>query len=284
MAEVDIFTFVIEWFTSAFNDFFNWYGSQLSHFPFSFVSYAIAMFLLGIFLQLLVDTFRFLRGIVNTLFFPMRVVHVWFHIREAKKITESKMNTENWREAHFIHPRVYVSMSIGNSDDFSRVGLGGSLTTKEAWKIASAPSKGTVFMLLVLTFLTPFLRSGFLGTLVHLYLFCGTALVLLPSSNDYHSVVHSVLINADVHPLYFLWSIAAFAIGFALSMSIDSSTVNAVITGMVLTVLYLFLLVTVVIFLDPRFNELNVISGDITGEIRSIERVVAENQQFFMTE
>jgi len=275
---------ILNLISAFFNDFFSWYGGQLLNFPFSFVSYIISLFFLGIFLQLIVDAFKFMRGIINVLFFPLRIIHVWFHIREAKKIAEKKEKTGEWRDAIFLTPRLYMSFAIGQSDDFSRIGIGGALTIREAWKIASAPSNGTLFMIAVLTFLTPFLRVGVIGLLIHLYLYCGTALVLLPSSADYHGIIHALLVHTEIHPFFYLWSVAVFSIGFAIAMSMLPDPLVAVAAGLIMALIYLFILITIIVFSDPKLDEMNVITGDIEGEMKNISRIAAEAQQFQIME
>lgn len=198
-------------------------------------------------------------------------------------MVEKRLHSENKLDSYLLRPRLYISLAISSQDDYSRIGLGGNMTVKEAWKIASAPTYGSLFMLVVLTFLTPFLRTGLLGMLIHLYLFAGTALVLVPSSSDYHAVVHAVIIQSNVHPFYYLWSTAVFATGFSVSMSVDFNALTSLITGVMLTLVYFFLLITVTVFLDPRFDQLNIIEDDFGRDMKTLEQQLNE-QQFFLME
>ncbi|MHA1168529.1 MAG: hypothetical protein ACTSRU_11950, partial [Candidatus Hodarchaeales archaeon] len=192
---VDYVSLIIEWMVIAASDFFEYYGLQLLSFPFSMASYAVMLVLFSAFIQFILDMFRFLRTIANTVFFPLRIVHVWFHVRAVNKIAEKRLESGEKNAVQF-KPRMYFKTAIGGADDFSSIGTSGNLTIKEAWMIASAPGAGSMMMIAILSFLTPFLRTGLIGMMVHLYLFAGTALVLAPSTSDYHAVVHALLLRS----------------------------------------------------------------------------------------
>ncbi|MHA1170027.1 MAG: hypothetical protein ACTSRU_19535, partial [Candidatus Hodarchaeales archaeon] len=135
---------------------------------------------------------------------------------------------------------------------------------------------GSMMMIAILSFLTPFLRTGLIGMIVHLYLFAGTALVLAPSTSDYHAVVHALLLRSKLNPLYFLWSIASFSVAFAVGLSATADVMIAVISGVTWSLVYLFILVTLVVFLQPEISQLNILD-DAGQRVADLERRMEEH-------
>ncbi|MFW9991193.1 MAG: hypothetical protein ACFFD4_03960 [Candidatus Odinarchaeota archaeon] len=267
----------IEWTVLVFSDLLSWYDDQLSGFPFSILSYAMMLVALNAFMEIVFNIFNFIRRIANIIFLPLRTIHVWFHVQAANKIAEKRLGEFGLYASTPIIPRGYFSTGILTTDDYSRINISGEMTVKEAWIIATAPSMGSLFMLAVLAFLTPFLRTGLIGLIIHLYLFVGSAVSLSPSSNDYSLVVHEVLIRSKISPVFFLWSIAAFAIGFSVGLSATYNPILAVIIAVITSAIYLFALVTVVVFMEPQFSRLNIIEDGTSRGVIELERQIEQD-------
>ncbi|MHA2296381.1 MAG: hypothetical protein ACXAEU_23690 [Candidatus Hodarchaeales archaeon] len=273
----DLITGFIDLLTIVISDILWWYNNQLALFPLSIISYALTLGLFAIFLNFVLDTFKFLRNIVNAIFLPLRIVHVWFHVLAANKIAENRLNDGDINVARALSPRAYFSTGVNITEDSSRIGIKADMTIREAWIIASAPGAGSLFMIGVLAFLTPFLRTGLLGLLIHLYLFAGTALVMTPSTSDYYAVVHTVLVRSKVSPLYFLWSVATFAINFSIGLSATYNPLLSFIFGITTSIVYLFSLITVIVFIEPEFGQLNIIDINSDRSIDELERQMEEH-------
>jgi hypothetical protein len=153
--------------------------------------------------------------------FPFRWIHVYLHIYAAKQvieeIEEKKERDEAEKTLDIGNLRASLISGLDIADEnpgllmaFNRVNY--------AKKVALAPNKFALIMLLGYFIVTPLafsegqIFSSDLGALVHLYLFLGIFGVLMPSTNDWYFIVHTLMINTQIRPIWIYHSVFVYLI------------------------------------------------------------------------
>ncbi|MFW9995639.1 MAG: hypothetical protein ACFFD4_26610 [Candidatus Odinarchaeota archaeon] len=206
------------------------YGEVLTNFPLNFLSYILSAILLALFMQVIFAIFPVLKTIADTIMFPFRMLHVWLHVQEARKIIMERQSTSD-SSGNPLKFLSYYSTGFGVKAEKSGIALSGICTPREASKIANAPLKGVLVLLLLLTLLTPFLRISFAGKLVHLYIFIGIATSSFPSASDYKFTYNMLLLNASINPKWTLLPVLAFSAGFIIAMVYYQNILFAILWG-----------------------------------------------------
>jgi hypothetical protein len=106
---------------------------------------------------------------------------------------------------------------------------------KEASKIANAPLKGTLVLLLMLTLLTPLLRVTFIGKLIHLYIYIGVVTTSFPSGSDYKYTYNMLLMNSRINFNWLLLPVGAFSSTFIVILALTENVIFAILWGVAAT-------------------------------------------------
>ncbi|MHA2296839.1 MAG: hypothetical protein ACXAEU_00140 [Candidatus Hodarchaeales archaeon] len=202
------------------------YSQMLEGFPFSIFSYIISAFLLSMVMQVVFLLLPPLRSVVEAIMFPFRILHVWLHIHTARNIIEKQPEEKN--SLKFIS---YFSTGFSIKTEKTSVALSGICSPREASSIANAPLKGALALLMLLTLLTPFLRTSFIGKLIHLYIFTGIATTSFPSTSDYKFTYNMLLLKSPLSLSWILLPAFGFVIGFITVISWTNNIVFAIIWG-----------------------------------------------------
>ncbi|MFX0063664.1 MAG: hypothetical protein ACFFC7_15950 [Candidatus Hermodarchaeota archaeon] len=183
--------------------------------------------------------------LVTAIFLPFRIIHVWLHLNAAKKLDLQTPDSEE----SLIITRFFTSI---NTDDRTSLGIKAPKNTQDAYRIATAPTKGAI-MLIVLSFLlSPILvMFGAIGLFIHLYILLGSLTTLSADIKDYLFVYQIVLFNADLSPRYLAWSIPLFAVAVLSTFLMVSDVIKSFLTGISIVILYLLLLLA----LATRFSK-----------------------------
>ncbi|MHA2295445.1 MAG: hypothetical protein ACXAEU_16650 [Candidatus Hodarchaeales archaeon] len=208
------------------------YGQVLAGFPFNFLSYILSAVFLALFIQAVFFIFPPIKTIVDTIMFPFRIIHVWLHVQEARKIIENRQSDGN--SLKFLS---YFSTGFSVKAEKSGIALSGICTARDASRIANAPLKGVSLILLVLIFLTPILRVSFVGKLIHMYIFIGITTSSFPSSSDYKFAYNMLLLNTSIPSSRTLLPLVGFSCGFIIAMIWTTNIVFAIIWGVAMVTL-----------------------------------------------
>jgi hypothetical protein len=171
---------------------------------------------------------------------------VWLHVHAAKEVIENneKAGKTGPNSLRFAS---YFSTGFNTKIEKSGIALTGICTPKEASKISNAPLKGALVILAFLTLLTPFLRTSFIGKLIHLYIFVGVVTTSFPSASDQKFTYNMILVNSPISPTWVLMSAAAFTATFIIVIAWTESILHAVVWGIAVTTVWTWVLLTTII-------------------------------------
>ena len=206
------------------------YGLMLEGFPLNVISYIISAILLALFMQAVFLMLPPLKSIVDSIMFPFRIIHVWLHVQEARKVIEEKRANGTYT-SNSLNFASYFATGLTMKEEKTGMALTGICTPREASRIASAPLKGALVLLIGLTLLTPFLRISFLGKLIHLYIFIGIATASFPSASDYKFTYNMILVNFSVSSPWILLPVAVFVASFIIVITFTGNIIFAIIWG-----------------------------------------------------
>ncbi len=220
-----------------------WYQNNIvagfTRFPYLLLS----MVFTYVFIQILFLLIPPLRKLMLILALPFRYMHVWLHVDAAKKVNKQKNGDNN--------KTVTISLWTQlKGKDCAQISLE-AYSTRAALKIASAPLKGAIALLLFIILSSPILaRLGLLGLLIHIYLIFSCFGVAWPSFSDYSFVYQGAMIHPDsFSPGYLLWIYFIFAISGYITLNRTGSAVSALMDGLIWSIIYLvgFLVLTKVL-------------------------------------
>ncbi|MFX1534542.1 MAG: hypothetical protein ACFFDI_10005 [Promethearchaeota archaeon] len=196
-------------------------------------------------LQALGFLFPGIGRLVTAIFLPFRIVHVWLHLDAAKKLDLQISDSEE----SLIITRFFTSI---NTDDHISLGIKAPKNTKDAYLIATAPTKGAIVLIVLSFLLSPILvMFGIIGLFIHLYILLGSLTTLSADIKDYFFAYQIALFNADLSPRYLAWSIPLFAAAVLSTFLIVSDVIKSLLAGISIVVLYLLLLLV----LASRFSK-----------------------------
>ncbi|MFW9997542.1 MAG: hypothetical protein ACFFD4_36210 [Candidatus Odinarchaeota archaeon] len=236
----DAFT---SWLNAGLYPFVDAYGHLLDGFPLNFFSYIFSALLLALFMQVLFSIFPPLKSLVDAIMFPFRIVHIWLHVQEARKIIK-KRQERDYNDDFSLAFTTLFTTGFGTKTEKPIIALSGTCTPREASRIANAPIKGVLAFLLLLTILTPVFRISFIGKTIHLYMFIGIATTSFPSASDYKYTYNMLLLNSQVSISWLLSLLAGFSVVFAIVIIGTSNLVFALIGGLASSSLCTWLLMT----------------------------------------
>ncbi|MFX0090462.1 MAG: hypothetical protein ACFFBD_01770, partial [Candidatus Hodarchaeota archaeon] len=79
--------------------------------------------------------FPLVRRLTAAVFLPFRVLHVWLHLQAAQQLDLQTPDPDD----HLVLNRFFSSVT---SDDRARLGIEAPKNTRDAYRIATAPTKG----------------------------------------------------------------------------------------------------------------------------------------------
>jgi hypothetical protein len=181
------------------------------------------------------------RSIVDTIMVPFRIIHIWLHIQAARDVI-AKRNLSGDKKNFSLSFISFFSTGFGTKSEQSAIALNGLCSPKEASRIANAPLKGTLVLLLMLTLLTPLLRTTFIGKLIHLYIFIGVVTTSFPSGSDYKYTYNMLLMNSQINFSWLLLPVGAFSSIFIVILALTENVIFAILWGVAATSLCTWLL------------------------------------------
>ncbi len=229
--------------TSILGESLEWYQRTVLEGFTRYPTLLLSMILTYVFIQFFCVIIPHLRHVLNTLALPFRYMHVWLHVDAAKKVDERNKKEQ----------AVNDMWAQWRGKDSSHISLQ-NYSTRDAWKIASAPLKGALALLLFIILSSPILaKMGLLGVLIHIYLIFSCFGVALPSLSDYSFLYHGTTVQpASFSPVYVLWVYFIFAISGYITLSRTGSPVSAIRDGILFSGLYLISLFLLARFITPK--------------------------------
>ncbi|MFW9991830.1 MAG: hypothetical protein ACFFD4_07200 [Candidatus Odinarchaeota archaeon] len=267
------------------------YSHMLEGFPLNFFSYVISAFMLGVVMQAIFMIIPPLKTAVDTIMFPFRLLHVWLHVQAARGVM-AKQQTGREQAGNSLHFISYFSTGFGTKTEKTGFALNGTCSPREASTIANAPLKGALALLMLLTLLTPFLRTSFLGKLIHLYIFIGIATASFPSGSDHKFTYNMILLNANLPSAWFLLPAAVFTAGFIIVIGWTGNIILALLTGLSTSTLGTWLLLMAVIWQSTKNKvesisppEMNSSSSEPAFQpVPGVDDVISESYSFYQIE
>lgn len=191
-------------------------------------------------LQVLGFLFPVVKRLVNTFFLPFRILHVWLHLDAAKKLDLQTVDSEE----SLVITRFFASV---NSNDRASLGIKAPKNTRDAYRIAIAPTKGAIILIAMSFLLSPLLLMfGVVGFFIHLYVLLGSLTTLWADAKDYLFVYQTAVLNADLSPRYLAWTVPVFAVSFIGTLIVSNDFLRAVISGVGVVMFYLLALLWLV--------------------------------------
>jgi hypothetical protein len=119
--------------------------------------------------------------------------------------------------------------------------------TRDALRIASAPLKGAIALLLFMFLSGPiFAGLGLIGVLIHIYLLFCCFGIAFPSLSDYSFLTKGKTAQpTQVSPGYLLWSYFVFSISGFITLKQTGSSVDAIMSGFLYTFIYIGILMLI---------------------------------------
>jgi len=210
---------LIDLIAIALTDFLHWYSTEAIQG--NFLEFFIKQFTYYILLQIVLYFIPFLKRVLVIFFLPFRWIHVYLHVYTAKEILKEIQDRKDQgiNDPLLDNGNLRASLISGVDVPDENPGLLMSFSRFEyAKRVAFAPNKLAFSMLLGYFLVTPLvladssLISSQIGALIHLYLFVGIFGVLMPSVNDWYFMVHALMINMQVRPIWFYNSILVYLI------------------------------------------------------------------------
>ncbi|MFX0092212.1 MAG: hypothetical protein ACFFBD_10660 [Candidatus Hodarchaeota archaeon] len=206
-------------------------------------------------LQVLGLLFPLVKRIMATIFLPFRLFHVWLHLQAAQKLELHTPEVDDY----LVINRFFTSIT---SDDRATLGIKAPKNTRDAYRIAIAPTKGAVILIALSFVLSPILLIfGPLGFFIHLYILFGSLTTLWADVKDYLFVYQVALLNADLSLRYLGWVVPVFGVSFMGTLIATYDVFRALLTGIGFLTFYLLGLLWVVSRIAMKEKE-HIISGD----------------------
>lgn len=189
--------------------------------------------LIYLILQVLGFLFPVVKRLTATVFLPFRLLHVWLHLEAAKKLGLQTSNSEET----LVISRFLTSVT---GEDRLSLGIKAPQNTKDAYRIATAPTKGAIILIVLSFVMSPvLLMFGLVGFVLHLYVLLGSLTTLWTDAKDYLFVYQTAFINADLSPRYIAWTVPIFFVSFLSTLVITADIFKALLSGISLTTFYL---------------------------------------------
>ncbi|MFX0113417.1 MAG: hypothetical protein ACFFB3_02605 [Candidatus Hodarchaeota archaeon] len=247
-----ISTILEELFGGFWDSYFDWYVQRIFEgaTPQNLSQLIVAVIIVYVILTLLSAIFPFIGRILNIIFIPFTIVHMWMHVRAMQDI-KTAQNTGQ-PGSHTGSAIMGSSLGIGIlRDEWSSVRLVTD-NVRTARKVAFAPTKIFIPLFLLILVSSPFLRLFLmdhrLSVLVHMYLLLG-CLRGLPNAEDQYFVYYSVMINSTFSPWYVIYLVPLFLLTTALQYAAGVGGVDALVMGVACTYIYFILF----LFLATRY-------------------------------
>ncbi|MFX0092596.1 MAG: hypothetical protein ACFFBD_12605 [Candidatus Hodarchaeota archaeon] len=200
-------------------------------------------------LQVLGLLFPMVNRLMAAAFLPFRLLHVWLHLRAAQKLD---LLTPDSDEQLVINR--FLTGTTG--DDRAALGIKAPKSTRDAYRIATAPTKGAVIVILLSFIVSPILLLfGPIGFFIHLYVLLGSLTTLWADARDYLFAYQVALLNADLSPRYLGWTVPVFGVAVIGTLVSTGDILRALLTGIGFTAFYLLGLLWVVSRIGKKDKE-----------------------------
>lgn len=226
-------------------NYFDWYAQRIFEgvSPSNLLQLIIAVIVLYVVLMLLSAVFPFIGRLLNIVFLPFTVLHVWMHVRAMQQI--KTLEDPSKPGPHKGSAIMGSSLGVGIlRDEWSSVRM---ITDDPhtARRVAFAPTKLFIPLFFLILIISPFLRLFIadhrVSVLVHMYLLLG-CLRGLPNAEDQYFVYYSIMMNATFSPWYIIYLLPLFVMSTALQYAAGTDSLSALIAGVAYTYAYFILL------------------------------------------
>jgi hypothetical protein len=224
--------------------YFDWYAQRIFEgvSPETLGQLIGAVIVVYVILTLLSAIFPFIDRLLNIVFIPFTILHVWMHVRAMQDIK----TTQNSRKPGPHSGTAIMGSALGLGilrDEWASVRLVTD-NPRTARKVAFAPTKIFVPLFILCLIGSPFLRLFLvdhrLSVLVHMYLLLG-CLRGFPSAEDQYFVYYSVMMHSTFSPWYVLYLVPLFILTTAVQYAAGTEGLEALVIGVACTYVYFLL-------------------------------------------
>jgi hypothetical protein len=239
-----VITILEELLGGLWESYFDWYAQRIFEGVSSenVIQLIVAVIVVYVILTLLSTIFPFIDRILNIVFIPFTILHVWMHVRAMQDIKA----TQNPRKAGPHAGTAIMGSTLGVGilrDEWASVRLVTD-NPRTARKVAFAPTKLFVPLFILSLVSSPFLRLFImdhrLSVLVHMYLLLG-CLRGLPNAEDQYFVYYSIMMNSTFSPWYVIYLVPLFILTTAAQYAAGTEGVEALVMGVACTYIYFLL-------------------------------------------
>lgn len=221
-------------FQSFFSNWTEWYDSfflqGLANAPRTLYSFIMSYLVIQLFFYILPP----LKKLMMVLGAPFRYIHVLLHVNTARSIEFKKYGIMK------KSPNLGGLWGDNEKNDLTPL-LHTFFDTRDALRIASAPLKGAIALLLFMFLSSPiFAGLGLYGVIIHIYLLFCCFGIAFPSINDYSFLIRGTTAQpTQLPPGYLLWSYFIFSISGFITLKQTGSPTDAIMDGFLFTFIYL---------------------------------------------
>ncbi|MFX0112981.1 MAG: hypothetical protein ACFFB3_00385 [Candidatus Hodarchaeota archaeon] len=237
-------TILEELLEGLWESYFDWYAQRIFEgaSPGKVIQLIGAVIVVYVILTLLSAIFPAIGRILNIVFLPFTILHVWMHVRAMQNIK----TTQNPRKPGPHAGTAIMGSAIGIGilrDEWASVRLVTD-NPRTARKVAFAPTKFFIPLFLLILVSSPFLRLFImdhrLSVLVHMYLLLG-CLRGLPNAEDQYFVYYSIMMNSTFSPWYVIYLMPLFLLTTAVQYAAGTKGIEALVMGVACTYTYFLL-------------------------------------------
>jgi hypothetical protein len=239
-------TILEDLFGGLWDDYFNWYadrifeGASLQNIG----QLIVAVIVIYVILMLLSAVFPFIGRILNMVFIPFTIAHVWMHVREMKLIKRTHDVTE------FGGPH-YGSHSMGSSltlailqNEWSSARMVTD-NPRSARRVAYAPLKLFLPLFALVIVSSPLLSllivNRTISILVHMYLLLGCLCKGFPTTEDHYFYYYAIMMHSSFSPWYIIYAFPLFVFLTTVSLGMGQDPFNAIVNGITYSFVYMML-------------------------------------------
>ncbi|MFQ5976724.1 MAG: hypothetical protein ACE5OZ_01180 [Candidatus Heimdallarchaeota archaeon] len=243
--------------------YFDWYATRIYEgiSAGNIVALLLGVFVIYIILMLLGAVFPIVDRILNIVFLPFRIIHVWMHAREMKLI-----QTRDAVQKPGPHQGTRFMSSGLTLAIIRKEWAGARLMTDNpriARRVAFAPLKIFLPAILLVLVSSPLLRliiaDRWLSILIHMYLLLG-CLRSLPTAEDHYFLYYAVMMNTTFSQWYFIYMIPLFTFLSCVNYATGMDGTAAVLGALAYTYVYFILLMLCAVhycrYRDPKIHDI----------------------------
>lgn len=226
-------------------DYFTWYadrifeGASLQNFG----QLIVAVIVIYVILMVLGAVFPFIGRLLNLIFIPFTIAHVWMHVREMKLIAKTNDPSEAGPHQGSLSMGSSLTLAILQNEWSSARMV--TDNPRSARRVAYAPTKLFLPLFALVIVSSPLLilliPVRTLSILVHMYLLLGCLCKGFPTSEDHYFYYYAIMMNSSFSPAYVIYAFPLFVLLTSINLATGQEALIAIANGIAFAFLYIML-------------------------------------------